>query len=361
MDAELIDRIYESAVNTNAWPNSLEGVLARIGAASGELIIFEKQDVPPRWRATPHSREALTAWVASGDWQRSLMNRMMRQAARTGFLVTYDIITPEDLASDPSPAYHRRIGLHQQLFTPIPLPTGEVAYFSFERLKEDGRFPDTAPDFLNGLLPHFSRAALISARLGLERARAATDALEALGLPAAVMSAGGRVRSANTHFSRRRDIFLDVAFGGLAIADPDANMLFQKALIEQAANSAAIRSIPVSGREGRPPLVIHIVPLKRSAQDIFASADLLIAATEAGSRNVAPDQTLLCALFDLTPAEARFAAHLAAGHTIAGTAALLGITQKTGRTYLERIFIKTGRHRQAALVALLKDIGRTPV
>ena len=104
------------------------------------------------------------------------------------------------------------------------------------------------------------------------------------------------------------------------------------------------------------------MPLKRSAQDIFASADLLIAATEAGSRNVAPDQTLLCALFDLTPAEARFAAHLAAGHTIAGrTAALLGITQKTGRTYLERIFIKTGRDRQAALIALLKDIGRTPV
>ncbi|MGA0543044.1 helix-turn-helix transcriptional regulator [Neotabrizicola sp. VNH66] len=361
MEGEIIDQIYESAFNTDIWPNSLEGVLDRIGAASGELIIFEKQDVPPRWRSTPHSREALTAWVTSGDWQRSLMNRMLRQATRTGFLVTYDIVTPEDLASDPSPKYHHRIGLHQQLFTPVPLPTGEVAYFSFERLKRDGRFPDTAPDFLNHLLPHFSRAALISARLGLQRAQAATDALEALGLPAAVMSAGGRVRSTNTHFSRYRDIFLEVAFGGLAISDPAANTLFQNALVEQAASSAAIRSIPVSRREGRAPLVIHIVPLKRSAQDIFASADLLIAATEAGGRDVAPDQTLLCALFDLTPAEARFAALLAAGHNVAGIAALLGITQKTGRTYLERIFSKTGRHRQAELVALLRDIGRTPV
>ncbi len=45
----------------------------------------------------------------------------------------------EACASDPSPAYHRRIGLHQQLFTPIPLPTGEVAYYPVS--------PDTTSNF----------------------------------------------------------------------------------------------------------------------------------------------------------------------------------------------------------------------
>ena len=33
----------------------------------------------------------------------------------------------------------------------------------------------------------------------------------------------------------------------------------------------------------------------------------------------------------------------------------VGITESSGRTYLARIFAKTGTHRQAELVALLSD------
>ncbi|UDL87941.1 helix-turn-helix transcriptional regulator [Mesorhizobium sp. PAMC28654] len=60
-------------------------------------------------------------------------------------------------------------------------------------------------------------------------------------------------------------------------------------------------------------------------------------------------------LFELTPAEATLAAALAAGYSLKDAAASSGITVKTSRTYLERIFAKTRTRQQSQLVALLKS------
>ena len=58
----------------------------------------------------------------------------------------------------------------------------------------------------------------------------------------------------------------------------------------------------------------------------------------------------------LTPAEARLAPDLPAGLTLAETAARGGVTVKSARTYLERVFQKTGTHQQSQLVAMLKTL-----
>ena len=58
-------------------------------------------------------------------------------------------------------------------------------------------------------------------------------------------------------------------------------------------------------------------------------------------------------LFDLTEAEARLALALTEGHRVEDAAALLGITANSARTYLKRIFAKTGVDRQAELVRLI--------
>ena len=57
-----------------------------------------------------------------------------------------------------------------------------------------------------------------------------------------------------------------------------------------------------------------------------------------------------------TPAEARLAADLAAGLTLAQSAGRHGIAVKSARTYLERVFQKTGTHQQSQLVAMLKTM-----
>lgn len=363
MDVEstdVVDRIYEAAINDEVWTEALDGSARLTSAASAEIIVYERPDAQPLWSATDFTKETLQRWIADGAWRDCVMSKAAAQGGLSpGFLTTEDIVSPEEWRADPTAPYFDAIGLYHQLFSPLPLPTGETVFFSFERKRADGRFAPDAAARLDALLPHLSRAALVSARLHMQRTQAATEALRAVGVPAAVMSRSGRVRAANELFAQRGDVFLEVAFGGLAIADPRANALFQRALVEQSAATPIPRSIPVAAQPGRGGVVVHVLPLRRSAREILGQGDVLVAATFVGERRGAIDAGILRALFDLTPAEARFAAALANGGSVAKCARGLGVTEKTGRTYLDRIYAKTGRRRQAELISLLRDIGPT--
>ncbi len=107
-------------------------------------------------------------------------------------------------------------------------------------------------------------------------------------------------------------------------------------------------------------MVVHVLPLRRAAHDIFAGGDVLIAATEVSLNVGGPPVNLMMGLFDLTPAEARLAGGLAAGATLAETAVSQGIQVTTARSYLGQILRKTGTHQQSQLVALLKSAQPLP-
>lgn len=66
-----------------------------------------------------------------------------------------------------------------------------------------------------------------------------------------------------------------------------------------------------------------------------------------------PSLETIMRLFDLTEAEARLALSLAQGQRIEDAAEQQGITVSSARTYLKRVFIKTGVDRQAELVRLV--------
>lgn len=236
------------------------------------------------------------------------------------------------------------------------MPDGEAVGLTFERPLDAGRATDTDILALDGLRPHLARATLIAARLRLEHARGTVTALEALALPAAVIGRRGRMVAANKQFEVMNDFFLPTAFGCVAIADSASNRLFQEILLDIGGQREPLaRSIPVRRGSRRSGTVVHIVPLRRAAHDIFSNADILILATEMRSSGNLPPLGLLSALFDLTPAEARLAIALAAGKSLQATAAELGIEYTSARTYLSRIFGKTGTSQQSELVALLKS------
>jgi DNA-binding CsgD family transcriptional regulator len=102
-------------------------------------------------------------------------------------------------------------------------------------------------------------------------------------------------------------------------------------------------------------MVLHVLPVRRTAHDIFPSGEILVAATLVGIGHGVPSLAMLHALFDLTPAEARLAASLAAGLPLKAAAARQQIQLSTARSYLETIFRKTATRQQSQLVALLKS------
>lgn len=371
MNDDLVDRIYEAAFVPEKWLGAIAELGKISGSVSGSIAVFAPGDAAPdgmpafrlsdiiRFLAIEPFGEAMR--YCRADHPSLPVQRVGRWFARglggyQGFIRSADVLSPQELEHDPAQKSLAAVGLEAQAGLTTAMPGGEAAMITLERRADDEWHHDRTIAALNAYGPHLSRASLISTRLGLERAVATVSTLQALGLPAAILRASGAVLATNTLFDDMREVFLPAAFGRLALADQAADALFGKALESiRIRRSGVVRSIPIAARSGAP-AVVHVLPLVRSAYDIFSGAEILVVAAPIRPSNFVPEPSLLIGLYDLTPAEARLASALGSGQLLAAAAAANKITVKSARTYLERIFAKTGTHRQGELVALLRSV-----
>ncbi len=355
MSDNLIDLIYEAAFVPETWNYVLQKASDLSASASAQVFFFS-EDRPPRGATLANLLPMFEEFIKGDFWKFCDSVQKICSLQPASFVQVDDFLTPEEIERDPARVMLRTAGIGVNLCTAIPMPTGELATFVFQRWLRDGGYERGMIDRLDALRPHLARASLVSSRLKVERAQATVSALDLMGLPAAVLSSTGRALAINPGLERMDAVFLPVAFGGLAIADRSANRLLQQAIVGMQQIDPPIGSIPIPAISDETALVLHLVPLRRAAHDIFGGADILIVATSVTPSALVPSATLLNMLFDLTPTEARLAADLAAGFSTAEFAAKNGVTVKTARTYLDRIFHKTGTHQQSQLVAILKSV-----
>ena len=348
-DTGLVSAIYEASIVPERWQGVLEQILVFSGSASGTMFVNDGH-ATPRWKTTDRSREAVEQFVATEAWRASERNPTRLVDASTDehyFHHAEDVMTPEELARDTILQLMGRAGLGWQIGTAIPMPTDEFVVFAFERNLADGRHDATSMMRLAAIRPHLARATMVATRLGIERARGALDAMNAIGLPAALLDRRGYVREVNTRMTP--DLINTRGAGRIVLGNP-AGELALDAILEGRSTSRSI-ALPASG--ARPGRIAHIIPLHGDARDIFAgSLSLLVMNVAVGSRTE-PDTAILRGLFDLSPAEARLAAALVTSLDLAAAASACGIRYSTARSYLEQIFRKTSVHRQAELVALI--------
>jgi DNA-binding CsgD family transcriptional regulator len=357
---DLIEQIYEAAFVPEHWPAVLDRLTAFSGSASAAMLIIDGK-APPRWKSTEYVRESLHRFTTTDAWRHSERSpHLLPRLDRHGFTYDCDYLSPEQMARDPVSAALRQLGLAWQLGTFIQMPSGDNVVFTLERWIGDGRHAPEAISDLDALRPHLARAGLMAARLGLERARTAVATLETIGYPAAVLTHAGVVLAANASFEGASPALVRfTAHGGIAIADPAADVLWRAALEGlQVRGAPLVQSIPAPSAEGRAAAVIHLLPLRGDAYDIFSGAVALTVIARVAPGQGAPDQEVLRGLFDLSPAEARLAAALTAGQSLKQAAAESNLRISTARSYLEAVFRKTGAHQQSQLVALLKSAHR---
>ena len=357
---DLIERIYEAAFVPERWNAVLQEASDLSASASAQIFFFSEHG-PPRGTTLENLRPLFDKFIKGDTWKFCDSAQKMCAVQPASFVRVDDFMTAEEIARDPARIMLREFGIGAHLCTAVAMPTGELATYVFQRWMKDGNFEQAEIDRLDALRPHFARAALVAARLGVERAEATASALEIMGLPAAVLSSSGRVMAANARLQRMDAAFLPIARGGLAIADAEANRLFQAAVIGINQTTTAVCSIPVPVLGGEAPFVVHLLPLRRAAHDIFAGADTLVLATPIVPSKLVSAANLRLTLFDLTPAEARLAMDLADGLTLTESAGRHAVTVKTSRTYLERVFRKTGTRRQSQLVNMLKAVQPPPI
>lgn len=109
--------------------------------------------------------------------------------------------------------------------------------------------------------------------------------------------------------------------------------------------------IVVPRPSGKPPIVLTLTPLGNGATEM-AGRPRSVAVAFTRLRPTAATRHLY-SFYHMTPAEARLAALIVEGRTLAEAARELRITKNTARTHMKRIYAKTVTHRQADLVRLL--------
>ncbi len=217
---------------------------------------------------------------------------------------------------------------------------------------------------LDLLAPHLYRAFDLARRAAGSAAGAPLQAVLAT-LPdaALVLSRDGRVLIANAAAEALlRTRSLRLAEGRLSFGDAEADRRLHLALHRIA--TADYRRLggpfPVRGSAGQPPLMATVTPLTEAVRSLEAMLPILGDSTPTillrlqASVPAAATAAQLQAAYGLTRAEAALALDLANGHALQTIAQSRNTSPHTVRNQLKSVFEKTGVHRQAELVALLR-------
>lgn len=352
MTPDLIDRIYECAFAPEQWPNVFDD-LARLADARGGFL-FTANDGVRNWTASESLRAGMQRFIDGNYFYRSARVSLALAARHAGFLREYDVYTDEMLEADP---------LYRELLWPaglgwcaaltIPAPTGDVLFISLERERAKGPVHSSVVQTLDGLRPHLARSALMSARLQLERAHVASETLALLGLPALVFDERGAVLAANPLIEALTAAVRWRARDQISLADPHADAVFLRAIETLDVDGVRFpRSFAVRAADGGAAMVAHVIPLRRSARDLFVRCAGVLVISPV-TLPAAPPVELVQSLFDLTAAEARIARRLTTGETVEEIAIGAGVSISTVRSQVRAVLEKTGCRRQIEAIALL--------
>ena len=332
------------------WPEALDRLCEQVAGWGAALIVIDCDKHP---RFVPNAKYALLL-ARDADMRENYKNpRPDRHLAlgHHGFLADVDLSTAEELADDPLYVIAMRpLGVGWTAGTTIVAPTGDLLIFDMLRSAALSPFAKPELQRLDVLRPHLARAALLCMKLGLERARVVAETLAVVGLPASVVHESGRVLAMNSFFEALAPRVATGFRERVRVSDKAANALLCQSLERLRCGSPdAVGSIPVPATGDSQPLILHLIPIRREAHDIFTGAMAVIIATPLSAPS-APPVALLAGLFDLSPAEARIAGAILEGKSVDAVALALGLTVTTVRSYLKSVFVKTGVRRQAELV-----------
>lgn len=347
-DETIIDRIYAAAAVPEIWEDVLRDV-ARASAAVAGGLFLRREDAWTGWRLCdcPDPSDYFETSA-----HRSVTTPRLLAMRRNGFVGDHEAFTEADYRADPMITdWAAPLGLFHGAATAIQTPHGDTAIFQFMRRDGEECFEPETIARLDRFRPHLARAAMLSSRWRLERLRTTVEALQAVGLPAAVVASTGRTPVANAAFEALSDHVTWLADGRFRFACQSATDLLREATARLGARApAAARSFALHAADGGKPAVAHFVPVRGEAQDLFGGDMALLVVTPLGERGQV-DLDVVQALFDLTPAEAQVAAALLAGRSVGEIAAAQAVSPETVRTQVKAVLAKSGAGRQAEFVA----------
>lgn len=252
------------------WPSACEALAEEVGATTATIFAID-QVGQHRFVCTPNILDGIARF--SADPRRLENPRPGRALARFPFTFTreLDLLTEEEFETDVVlNEFIRPAGMNWSAGCAFQEPTGHT--FMFDLLRRNGmdHYSDDEIAHLNAIKPDLARSVFLASRLAFSEAKSVTSALSLLGLPAVVLGPGMKVMATNPEADGLSHRVRTGAFDRLLLENKTAGDLLAEAFQQlMMGSSAEVQSMPMISPHGQPPLILHLLPVRRAAQDIF--------------------------------------------------------------------------------------------
>jgi DNA-binding CsgD family transcriptional regulator len=281
------------------------------------------------------------------------------------------VLLEHDVASDDD---RRTLPEYHELYNRYDMPWWAGLGFRVEGrqwavpvLRSGGQGPFTREeaDRMQHIVPHLRRMISMSEKLTLGRVATSLDMLDHMSVAALALDWRGRVVRTNQAAERLPGDDIRIVDGQLKATDRESDKRLQRLIaasvvsdatdLSRPCASVSVEPVPIR-RVGRQPLVVETMPAHGLFGDVLCQARALVLITDLATPAPALPERIASVL-GLTAAEGRLVAQLVEGKELADAAERLGISIHTARSQVKSVFVKTGTHRQAELVALAGRIG----
>jgi len=361
-----------ASVENARWPSAL-AKLAEAAGAEAALLLPASPTVRPL--QSPSGQGLIEEYVRE-DWgrrnlriERAMQTPVLRALKRTitaphlrfssSFVCEADLFpNNEFVGSVYYEDYMARHNLRWSCGAPLLTVTGDVIFVTFERRPDQSPFQRSELEKLNKLLPELQTAASITSIVANAGARGMLAAFDSIELAAYLLDTAGRIFHLNEtgeRLARENEL---LRHGRLVALTRDGQReiddLIGAAISPSKPGGTCL--LPVCRkRPGMAPLIVHAIPVPHMAIEPFSNGRAVVVVVDPEKRH-SPEENVLCALYQLTAAEARVACGIAQGMTVESVALKHGVSPLTIRSQLKAVLAKTGAKRQAELVLLLTGV-----
>jgi DNA-binding CsgD family transcriptional regulator len=345
----------DAVIDPAVWPRIMEEICAAVGATGA--IMLQAEDRTPDIPRTTSVDEFVRAYFRDNFHVRDI--RAVRGVPRIlqgdPVVIEEDILTPGEIRREP---YYNECVFPNGFgwFGVIGIRAGPSLWgLSIQRTLREGPFVQADKRVLETLSQPLTEVATLSTLVGRAVLSGVTNALAHIDQAAVVIDRRGIVLDANreaqalfddTFYIRHKRLFANDQAADRRIKD-----LSDRVAMDSDPNAPVPEAFVVQRKENVP-LLLKPVPIPAAARTPFLGARVILTLTPLEPKR-GPGAGVLKNAFRLTPAEARLAEMLAQGLSLERSAERLNIARVTARNQLRAVFIKTGTHRQAELVALL--------
>lgn len=356
----LIASMYQAAADERHWPQVLAEMDAALGTVASWQLVFRERVVLGVWATGALqglASRAMSRCLASDLWEERPSLAHCLAHPTQAFADFADYFPPDVVARDSMLQAMVHNGLHHVTGAVLHVPGG-VAVLNLCR-PSAAPLPDADLERLDALHPHWAQAMQLCVLLGHKRAQRLSDTLQNLDEAAAVLSHQGAVMARNAQFERYLPDWGELdGRQHLRARDPAYHRQLARALaLPEDVAPAPLALATASGR----PLQLQITHLGGATRHHFLDGRKLVVVRPAnpGGTFSAPSRERLQAQYGLTAREADLSLLLAAGNTLRQAATGAGLTYASARTYLDRVYGKTGARRQVDLVRQVLGVEST--